>query len=170
MWFEYWVMDLSIFLFCSRRVQFSPSVLFSFWHELNSQRWSRLILIRSLFAVKWKDHSGLWNKPLRETPVTPASHNNRPVPPGADLSTQTPWQACTTVFHLSARSISLRTDYVCVVTRHEKERDTENRERGRKGERKGKRMKKRLYWAKRAALQGSSCCVLIRAGCENKSL
>lgn len=162
-------MDLSIFsvLFQKGTVLSFCSVAMGTWTEL----WSRLILMRSLFAVKWKDHSGLWNKPLRETPVTPVSHNNRPVPPGAELSAQTPRQARTTVFHLSAWSISLRTECVCVVTRHEKESSRENRDRGRKGGReKGKRMKKRLYWAERAALQGSSCCVLIRAGCENKSL
>lgn len=150
----------------------SPSVLWPWGHELYSQRWSRLILMRSLFAVKWKDHSGLWNKPLRETRVTPASHNNRPVPPGAELSAQTPRQARTTVFHLSAWSISLRTECMCVLLHDMRRRAAERieTEGGREGGRKGKRMKKRLYWAERAALQGSSCCVLIRAGCENKSL
>lgn len=58
--------------------------------------------------------------------------------------------------------------FVCVLLHDMGRRAAERIET--EGGRKGKRMKKRLYWAERAALQGSSCCVLIRAGCENKAL
>lgn len=164
-------MDLSVFfLFCFRRVQFSPSVLWPWGHELNSQLIT-VDLNEELVCGKVERSQ----RTLKQTSQGDSSYTGEPqqqtcASGSRAFRTNTTTNAYDSISPVSLIDLSENRVYVCVVTWHEKESGRENRDRGRKGGRKGKRMKKRLYWAERAALQGSSCCVLIRAGCENKSL